>query len=108
MGFVENLGEEERLLWTTFETFRGHLCQLSSLPLAIKDVHPAHSGFSYMSTAKRLAPRNGDALPRPLLDAVLEFESSGRWPEDTEAARKVAGALLLQHLGVKGRPVYCI
>ena len=27
---------EERRLWATFETFRTHLCQLSSLPLAVK------------------------------------------------------------------------
>eukprot|EP00913_Durusdinium_trenchii_P002836 g2624.t1 len=50
-----------------------------------------------MGTEVSYAPRHtGDALPRPLYETVLEFESSGRWPDDTAAAQKVAAALLLQ------------
>lgn len=99
VGFVENLGEQERRLWITFDTFRTHLCQLSSLPLAIKDVHPAESVFSYMATDTVYAPSSAEHAGgpvRPLYETVLEFESSGRWPNETVAARKVAAALLLQ------------
>eukprot|EP00435_Cladocopium_sp_Y103_P033435 s111_g8.t1 len=98
IGFVENLGEQERRLWITFDTFRTHLCQLSSLPLAIKDIHPAEPAFSYMATDTMYAPSSASHAggPRPLHETVLEFESSGRWPDDTAAARKVAAALLLQ------------
>lgn len=95
VGVVHNLGERERRLWSAFEAFRGHLCQLSSLPLSIKDVHPVDASFSYTALAPRAAPKS-DAVSRTLQSVVVEFESSGRWPEDPAAARKVAGALLLQ------------
>ncbi|CAE7578431.1 Nol6 [Symbiodinium natans] len=99
-GFVANLGEKDRRLWATFETFRTHLCQLSSLPLAVKDIHPVDASFSYMaiqSTFAPPAPSGSDAALRRTLHAtVLEFESSGRWPSEPAPAQKVATALLLQ------------
>jgi len=99
-GFVPNLAEKDRRLWAAFETFRTHLCQLSSLPLAVKDIHPVDASFSYMSIQSAIAPpapSGSDAkLRRTLLDTVLEFESSGRWPSEPAPAQKVAAALLLQ------------
>lgn len=96
VGFVSNLRQEGRRLWVEFEAFRAHLCQLSSLPLVIKDVHPVDASFSYTALAPSVAPANPDGVARTLHNAVVEFESSGRWPEDPLAARKVATALLLQ------------
>ncbi|CAE7397770.1 Nol6 [Symbiodinium sp. CCMP2456] len=99
-GFVPNLAEKDRRLWAAFETFRTHLCQLSSLPLAVKDIHPVDASFSYMSIQSTIAPpapSGSDAkLRRTLLDTVLEFESSGRWPSEPAPAQKVGAALLLQ------------
>eukprot|EP00931_Biecheleriopsis_adriatica_P123157 TRINITY_DN9820_c0_g1_i2.p1 TRINITY_DN9820_c0_g1~~TRINITY_DN9820_c0_g1_i2.p1 ORF type:complete len:1131 (+),score=264.70 TRINITY_DN9820_c0_g1_i2:38-3394(+) len=100
VGFVTNLGKREQQLWATFETFRTHLCQLSSLPLTIKDIHPVDASFSYTEVLPCLAPPaasgSDSGLRRTLHNVVLEFESSGRWPDEPAAARKVAGALLLQ------------
>ncbi|CAE7799609.1 Nol6 [Symbiodinium sp. KB8] len=99
-GFVPNLAEKDRRLWAAFETFRTHLCQLSSLPLAVKDIHPVDASFSYMSIQSTIAPpapSGSDAkLRRTLLETVLEFESSGRWPSEPAPAQKVGAALLLQ------------
>jgi len=96
VGFVSNLKEEDRRLWISFEAFRAHLCQLSSLPLTIKDVHPVDPAFSYTAISSIIAPATADGVSRSLHKVVVEFESSGRWPENPEAARKVAGAMLLQ------------
>jgi len=94
-GIVPNLGDRARRLWLAFEAFRAHLCQLSSLPLTIKDVHPVDTGFSY-SEVVPTAFAASDAIARTLHSVVVEFEASGRWPADPQAARKVAAALLLQ------------
>lgn len=100
LGMVANLGDRERRLWATFETFRTHLAQLSSLPLTIKDIHPVDASFSYMDPLPTLAPPaasgSDGGLRRNLHHVVVEFEASGRWPDDPTAAQKVAGALLLQ------------
>jgi len=95
-GFVTNLGDRDRRLWVAFEAFRAHLCQLSSLPLTIKDVHAVDRAFSYTALSPPVAPPTADGVSRTLHDIVVEFESSGRWPDDPMAARKVAGAMLLQ------------
>lgn len=97
-GFVANLPERGRRLWLAFQEFRTAICQLSSLPLTIKDVHPVDSAFSYTDTCPCVAPEapDGDGVQRTLHDVVVEFEASGRWPDNAEAARKVAGALILQ------------
>lgn len=47
------------------------------------------------------APRRG--IQRTLHDTVVEFESSARWPDNPEAARKVAGAMMLQMPPGRGR-----
>jgi len=99
-GLVPNLDERTRRLWVSFEACRTHICQLSSLPLSIKDIHPGDAGFSYTQVAPRSAPLSSDGtanqIERPLHDIVVEFEASGRWPSDSKAAQKVGCALLLQ------------
>ena len=53
-------------------------CPISShetVPRSLADVH-------------RLSPP--EALPRPLYETVLEFESSGRWPDDTAGTAALA------------------
>jgi len=96
IGFVPNLGDFGRRLWATFEIFRTHLCQLSSLPLSIKDIHPKGAAFSYMDVVPDMAPAAGDGIERTLHGVIVEFESSGRWPEDQQAAQKVCSAMLLK------------
>jgi len=96
IGLVPNLGDMERRLWNTFESFRTHICQLSSLPLTVKDIYPVGGAFSYTQTTPSSAPLAPDGISRSLHPVVIEFESSGRWPEDPQAAQKVACALLLQ------------
>eukprot|EP00929_Paragymnodinium_shiwhaense_P112638 TRINITY_DN80904_c0_g1_i1.p1 TRINITY_DN80904_c0_g1~~TRINITY_DN80904_c0_g1_i1.p1 ORF type:complete len:1162 (+),score=270.84 TRINITY_DN80904_c0_g1_i1:70-3486(+) len=96
LGFVPSLCEKDKRLWGAFEAYRTHLCQLSALPLTIKDVHPVSAGFSYSESTPRTAPIVADGVVRALHSAVVEFESSGRWPDDPQAARKVCAAMLLQ------------
>eukprot|EP00747_Dinoflagellata_sp_TGD_P111513 gnl/TRDRNA2_/TRDRNA2_171239_c0_seq3.p1 gnl/TRDRNA2_/TRDRNA2_171239_c0~~gnl/TRDRNA2_/TRDRNA2_171239_c0_seq3.p1 ORF type:complete len:530 (-),score=100.17 gnl/TRDRNA2_/TRDRNA2_171239_c0_seq3:84-1673(-) len=95
-GFVPNLPDRGKRLWQTFDAFKTHLCQLSSLPLTINDVHAAGTGFSYTDVTPHMAPAAGDGVERSLHDVVVEFESSGRWPDDPQACRRVGTALLLQ------------
>mmetsp|Transcript_49331 Transcript_49331/g.107412 ORF Transcript_49331/g.107412 Transcript_49331/m.107412 type:complete len:1079 (+) Transcript_49331:58-3294(+) len=96
VGFIGNLGEKERRLWIAFEVFQTHLRQLSSLPLTIKDINAADTSFSYTCVSPQPAPMATDGVARTLHSVTMEFESSGRWPSDPEAARKVCLALLLQ------------
>mmetsp|Transcript_41642 Transcript_41642/g.75572 ORF Transcript_41642/g.75572 Transcript_41642/m.75572 type:complete len:1143 (-) Transcript_41642:16-3444(-) len=95
-GFFPSLSDRGRVLWSSFEAFRTHLCQLSSLPLTIKDVHPATAGLSYTETSVSVAPLASDGIDRPLHETVVEFESSARWPQEPAAAQKVCLAMLLQ------------
>jgi len=96
LGFVQNLRDSGRRLWGAFEEFRTHLAQLSSLPLSIKDIHPAGVTFTYTDVGAGTAPPAADGIARTLHGVVVEFESSGRWPDDPKAAQKVCTALLLQ------------
>eukprot|EP00927_Polykrikos_kofoidii_P003457 TRINITY_DN11375_c0_g1_i2.p1 TRINITY_DN11375_c0_g1~~TRINITY_DN11375_c0_g1_i2.p1 ORF type:complete len:1217 (-),score=250.11 TRINITY_DN11375_c0_g1_i2:118-3666(-) len=96
VGLVPNMGDQDRRLWHAFEGFRTHLCQLSSLPITIKDVHPASSAFGYSEVDSPPAPMGSDGVERTLHDVVVEFESSGRWPSSQEAVRKVCTAMMLQ------------
>jgi len=95
-GFTSNLGEKDRRLWLAFEEFRKHLTHLNSLPLQVKDVHPVDPAFSYMAPSYRTAPLSEDGVSRDIHNVVAEFESSGRWPDDPSAGRKVAAAMLLK------------
>lgn len=96
LGFVPNLRDSGLRLWSAFEEFRGHVAQLSSLPLTIKDIHPASVSFTYTDVSAGAAPPTADGIARTLHSVVVEFESSGRWPDDPKAAQKVCAALLLQ------------
>eukprot|EP00811_Abedinium_folium_P033480 NODE_643_length_2869_cov_7.887309.p1 GENE.NODE_643_length_2869_cov_7.887309~~NODE_643_length_2869_cov_7.887309.p1 ORF type:complete len:641 (+),score=229.75 NODE_643_length_2869_cov_7.887309:832-2754(+) len=92
VGLVPSFGEHGRRLWVAFEALRTHLCQLSSLPVAIKEVHAVDAAFSYTDVAEFAeVEEGGHSLHR----TVVEFESSAGWPDDPEAARKVCSALLV-------------
>jgi len=95
IGLTTNLREDGLRLWRAFETAREHLCQLSSLPLAVKTVHPSGAAFSHLDISQIPAP-DADGMKRSLHNVVVEFESSGRWPENPTAAQKVACAMFLQ------------
>jgi U3 small nucleolar RNA-associated protein 22 len=96
LGFVPNLPDSRRHLWQSFEEFRSNLMQLSSLPITIKDVRAAGSAFTYTDVSPELSPPAADGIARTIHPVIVEFESSGRWPDKPEAARKVCTALLLQ------------
>lgn len=96
VGFVNNLGEHGRRLWVAFDALRTHLCHLSSMPLTVKEVHPEDAAFSYTEIRRSDAPAAPDGVARSLHSLVLEFVSSGNWPDDAEAVLKVSNALLIQ------------
>lgn len=95
-GFVPNLNDFGRRLWQTFEEFRGHLTQLKTLPITIKDIFANGTSFTYTDLSPCPAPASLDGVARTLHGVSVEFESSGRWPDNAEAVRKVCSAMLIQ------------
>ena len=66
------------------------------LPLAILNVSPVSSALRYtdvfVPVAIPLASRNGlpvAASYLPVMEVVIEFEKSGRWPDDLRAIQKI-------------------
>ena len=106
-------------LWSAFNEFKSHLDELTTLPLAIKEVKPVSPSFRYC--AVRSEPRaagvtntrllrelrggaaahtdekeEDDGGHRCVYDVVIEFEGSGAWPTDEAAIRKIKAAFLIK------------
>ncbi|KND02445.1 rRNA-processing protein UTP22 [Spizellomyces punctatus DAOM BR117] len=100
-----------------FNEFSKHLRQLEGLPLTVTQTIPCAEGLRYTSVFIP-QPRMDDEEAsseayRPYyepLDVVIEFESSGRWPDDLAAIQltkrafylKIAELYMQQHPGTRG------
>ncbi|KAJ3213699.1 hypothetical protein HDU67_002582 [Dinochytrium kinnereticum] len=82
-----------------FNTFAKQVKALEDLPISITNVIPLSSGLRstsvFIPQLKQLRPT--DRVPRKLdvLEAVVEFESSNRWPDNLEALTQMKLALAL-------------
>jgi len=104
-------------LWSAFNEFKSHLDELTTLPLAIKEVKPVSPSFRYcavgsepraagVSNTRLLRELRGGAAAhtdeeedgghRRVHDVVIEFEGSGAWPTDEAAIRKIKTAFLIK------------
>ena len=90
------------------------------LPLALVNVSPSSEYLRYTSvfSPMRLTSSLAISMPeccqyRPTMDIILEFEKSGKWPDDLRAIQKiklalmerVAGALMTSVQGLKASVV---
>lgn len=78
---------------TAFDQLEKDLRNLPGLPLEIRRVAAAGSALRYSSVQIPLL--TADALMEPA-DVVVQFESSGRWPDDLIAIQKTKLAFLLK------------
>ncbi|RPA94731.1 Nrap protein [Choiromyces venosus 120613-1] len=78
---------------TAFEKLVKELRSLEGLPLAIRQVSAAASALRYSSVEAPLF--SSGQLMQPA-DVVVQFESSGRWPDDLVAIQKTKIAFLLK------------
>lgn len=84
-GFFTNM-------WQSFELLQQHINNLEGLPLQIRQISPASAELRFSSLSlgnmenKRFQPA----------DVVLQFESSGRWPDDPAAIERTKVAMLLK------------
>jgi len=76
-----------------FEKLIGELGSLEGLPLAIRQVSPVAPALRYSSVEVPLF--SSGQLMQPA-DVVVQFESSGRWPDDLIAIQKTKIAFLLK------------
>lgn len=78
---------------TAFDNLIKELRDLEGLPLAIRQVAAAAPGLRYATVEVPLG--SPGQLMEPV-DVVVQFESSGRWPDDLVAIQKTKIAFLLK------------
>lgn len=82
-----------------FDQLQGEIKQLEDqLPLRVLSLHPISPGLRYSSLAPPKpvpVPEGDDSFIDPL-HVVVEFTSSGKWPDDVVAIHKVKAAFLLR------------
>ncbi|KAI5361510.1 Putative Nrap protein domain 1 [Septoria linicola] len=74
-----------------YKQFEQDIRGLSELPLSIRQIMPADPQLCYSSIR---APTNGKGRPIPA-DVTIQFEGSGRWPDDLGAIQRTKIAFLL-------------
>lgn len=74
-----------------YRQFENDIRELRDLPLSIRQIMPADPQLCYSSTSP---PGGNNTLPIPA-DVVLQFEGSGRWPDDLIAIQRTKIAFLL-------------
>ncbi|KAM3422165.1 U3 small nucleolar RNA-associated protein 22 [Cercospora zeina] len=74
-----------------YKQFEQDIRGLSDLPLSIRQIMPANPQLCYSSIR---APLNGKGRPIPA-DVTIQFEGSGRWPDDLAAIQRTKIAFLL-------------
>lgn len=81
-------------LMTRYNQFENDLRDLRELPLSIRQILPADAQLRYASLQ---TPPNGKAPSRLVpADVVVQFEGSGRWPDDLVAIQRTKIAFLLK------------
>ena len=74
-----------------YKQFETDIRGLSELPLSIRQIMPANEQLCYSS---QRPPPNGKGRPTPA-DVTIQFEGSGRWPDDLAAIQRTKIAFLL-------------
>lgn len=88
---------------SAYDTFENDLKALTGLPLSVRHISPAGSALRYASVE---IPMDSDTKITNPIDVVVQFESSGRWPDDLAAIQNIktsflikTGELLEEHKG---------
>ncbi|KXT08305.1 hypothetical protein AC579_1789 [Pseudocercospora musae] len=79
-------------LMTRYKQFENDVRDLHDLPLSIRQIMPASGQLCYSSIRP---PANGQGKPVPA-DVTIQFEGSGRWPDDLVAIQRTKIAFLLK------------
>lgn len=79
-------------IMSRYKQFETDIRSLSELPLSIRQIMPADAQLCYSSTR---APATGKGRPHPA-DVTIQFEGSGRWPDDLIAIQRTKAAFLLK------------
>lgn len=74
-----------------YKRFEQDIRGLSQLPLSIRQIMPSNAQLCYSSLR---TPPNGAGRPSPA-DVTIQFEGSGRWPDDLAAIQRTKIAFLL-------------
>jgi len=81
---------------SAFDSLVKQIKQLEDLPLSVATISPTHSALRHTSvfTPVAISGSASSALPpwaryTPVLDVIIEFEKSPRWPDDLAAILKM-------------------
>lgn len=81
---------------SAFNSLVKQIKELEGLPLSVAAISPVHSALRHTSvfTPVAISLSASSALPpwaryTPLMDIIIEFERSGRWPDDLAAILKM-------------------
>lgn len=89
-------------IFPAYEEFGRILRNLEDIPLGILNITPVAEALRYSSVfvpgPRRTKPSSLRSVSSPkfvsIHDVLLQFETSGKWPEDLEAMQKIKAALL--------------
>ncbi|KAI9208235.1 Nrap protein [Polychytrium aggregatum] len=82
-----------------FQKFSKQLRELEGLPLHIANISPISSGLRYASVFVPQPFKKGSSFRTSMydpLECTIEFESSGRWPEDLHAIQQMKLAFAIK------------
>ncbi|KAF2096399.1 Nrap protein [Rhizodiscina lignyota] len=82
-----------RSLLTSFSTLESNIRELEGLPLQVRHIFPADPLLRYASLD---IPGISTQILTAPADVVLQFEGSGRWPDDLGAIQRTKIAFLLK------------
>lgn len=77
----------------TYEELESNIRGLQGMPLHIRQIRPASSALCF--TSRRVPGRSGSEHQDPI-DVTVQFEGSGRWPDDLNAIQMTKAAFLLK------------
>ncbi|GAB7361344.1 hypothetical protein MBLNU230_g1400t1 [Neophaeotheca triangularis] len=76
-----------------FKKLESDIRGLDGMPLTVRQISPADSQLCYSSVAP---PGSPGKQPRMPANCVIQFEGSGRWPDDLQAIQRTKIAFLLK------------
>ena len=101
LGSFVSRGFKEAI--SAFDSLVKRIKQLEDLPLSVATISPAHSALRHTTAFTPIAITGSasSALPPwaryiPLMDIIIEFEKSPRWPDDLASIRKMKLAFFEQ------------
>lgn len=101
--FLKREGDPFQGLGEAFERFVRELKDLKDVPLGISAVIPVGEGLThtsvwspYSQNYNKLSSQQAGEYYVPVQEVILQFEGSGKWPDDLKAIQKVKIGFLLQ------------